>query len=136
MFKPRNIESESNWSDRDNIKIYTVSESGEPVEKEKYFDRLENVKRSKEVSWPSTAAFAIFHESLASSYLILAWWGNDNELLTNVSVNTGDGWIHDPDRYSFCVWDLEIIWAERNYFIELVYCEKPDISEYRKRRLR
>ncbi|OED41353.1 hypothetical protein AB833_09855 [Chromatiales bacterium (ex Bugula neritina AB1)] len=136
MFTPRRIESGANWLDQDNVKIYTVSQSAEPISKERYFDRLDIVKNSKNVPWPSTAAFAIFHEANAGSYLILCWWGNGNELLTNASVNTGDGWTHNPDKYSFCIWDLEIMWAERNFFIELMYCENPDISEYRKRRLR
>ncbi len=106
------------------------------VAKEQYLDRLAEVKRTKNIDWSSTAAFAIFHQAVATSYLVLAWWGNDNELFTDVSVNEGYGWLHDPNKYSFCVWDLEIMWAERNFFIELVYCETPDITEYRNRRLR
>jgi len=136
MYKPRKIESNLNWSDRDKIKIYTVSESGEPVDKNKYLIQLERIKKSKTVNWSATPAFVIFHEAVSAYYFVLAWWGNDNELLTHVTVEIGDGWIHDPDKYSFCVWDLEIMWAERNFFIESVYCGKPDIDDYRAKRLR
>lgn len=56
---------------------------------------------------------------------------NDNELFTSVSVNTESGWVEDGSRYSFCVYDLEVFWQERNYFIQFMDCPLPDLSRYR-----
>ena len=47
---------------------------------------------------------------------------------------TESGWVEDPLRFSFCLWDLEVFWRERNAFIECVYCAQPDLAAYRRRR--
>lgn len=109
MYQPRTITSDPAWSDPDGVKIYTVSVSGRPVDQTRYFARLAEVKRAKPVAWPSTAGFALFHDGASAEYLVLAWWGNDNELFTSVSVRTPKGWVEDPTRFSFCVWALEIV---------------------------
>ncbi|PKM23265.1 MAG: hypothetical protein CVV10_00135 [Gammaproteobacteria bacterium HGW-Gammaproteobacteria-14] len=135
MYQPRKIESNPSWLDADGIKIYTISAQNQPVNQATYLRRLSEVKQNKPVIWEATPAFAIFHDGATCQYLVLAWWGNDNELFTSVSVNTASGWIEDPSQYSFCLWDLEVLWHERNYFIEEVYCAKPDLESYRARRL-
>jgi hypothetical protein len=63
------------------------------------------------------------------------WWGNDNELFTSVSARSSGDWVEDPRRYSFCLWDLEVFWFERNRYIELVYRSAPDLDAYRAARL-
>lgn len=135
-YAPRRIDSNAQWCDDDGIKIYTVSASGRPVDQADYTSRLAQIKQEHDVDWRSTPAFAIFHDGAGGlQYLVLAWWGNDNELFTTVTVRDGERWIVDPARYSFCVWDLEIFWAERNFFIEHVYTERPDQEAYRRARL-
>lgn len=64
-------------------------------------------------------------------YLVVAWWGNDNELFTSVSVTEEGTWIEDPSRFSFCLWDLEVIWHERNSFVRHMYSGKPSLVDYR-----
>ena len=49
-------------------------------------------------------------------------------MFTSVSVRENGRWVEDSNRYSFCVWDLEIFWAERNIFIETMYSGDPDIG--------
>lgn len=136
MFSPRKIESRPEWSDSDGIKIYTISSHHRPVDQTPYLERLAEVKEHKSVSWPTTPAFSIFHEGARFPYLILAWWGNDNELFTSVSVNTDSGWVEDAAEYSFCVYDLEVFWHERNYFVEHMYCSAPSLETYRSKRYR
>lgn len=133
-FVPRTIDSRLQWQDSAGTKIYTVSITGTPVDRSPYEPRLAAMKAVRNIDWPRTAAFAIFHEA-ALRYLVLAWWGNDNELFTAVSVQEAGGWVEDPARYSFCVWDLQIIWHERNAFIDLVYRPRPDLDAYRARLL-
>ena len=134
MFCPRKTESHPDWSDPDGIKIYTISAQNRVVDQAPYFAQLAEVKKRKPVAWEETPAFAIFHDGTAMAYLVLAWWGNDNELFTSVSVQTASGWFEDPAKYSFCVYDLEVFWHERNYFIEFVYCANPSLEAYRARR--
>jgi len=134
MFKPRRIESNPKWIDGDGTKLYTVSATGNTVDQTDYRLRLKTVKAERRVNWGLTPSFAIFHDGAAARYMVLAWWGNDNELFTSVSVEIDSEWMEDPSRYSFCLWDLEIIWAERNFFVESVYCQHPDLDTYRHQR--
>lgn len=88
------------------------------------------VKFARKVPWAATPHFIIFHQGESFPYLILAWWGNDNELFTSVSVRAGEGWVEQADKYSFCVYDLEVFWAERNIFIETFYSRTPSLERY------
>lgn len=135
MYQPRKIESGPSWQDEDGIKIYTISAQNKPVNQAAYLPRLAEVKRGKFVGWPITPAFVLFHDGATLQYLVLAWWGNENELFTSVSVNTVSGWVEDPSQYSFCLWDLEVFWHERNAFVEQFYCSDPNLNGYRAKRL-
>lgn len=134
-FQPRKTETRSDWSDPDGVKIYTISALGRPVDQAPYLSRLFEVKRAKSLPWGETPAFVIFHDGAQARYLVLCWWGNDNELFTSVSVETPYGWVEDPSRFSFCLWDLEVIWHERNSFVHHIYCPAPSLEAYRNSRL-
>ncbi len=134
MYISRKIESDPAWLDPDGIKIYTITAHNRPVDHVPYLSRLAELKESKAVPWDATPAFVIFHDGASFRYLVLAWWGNDNELFTSVSVETETGWVEDAARYSFCLYDLEVFWHERMYFIESIYCAKPSIERYRANR--
>lgn len=134
IFIPRKIESVASWRDADGIKVYTIAARNQPVDSSLFEPRLQQVKASRVIAWASTPAFVIFHEGASCRYLILAWWGNDNELFTSVSVLTEQGWVEDPARYSFCLFDLEVFWAERNFFIAHMYCANPSLENYRRTR--
>lgn len=134
MFVPRTVRTSRAWPADDGIKLYTISTSAEPVAQEVFRARLATVKAARAVCWSATPHFAIFHQGAACHYLILAWWANDNELFNSVSVLAGDGWVEDPSRYSFCLYDLEVFWDERNSYIATIDCARPDIAGYRERR--
>jgi len=134
MFIPRIIRGPLDWLDADGAKIYTISTHHYPVERTPFFERLNEVKRSRPVLWPVTSHFAIFHEGASSHYLVLCWWGNDNELFTSVSVLTGEGWVERPDLYSFCLYDMEVMWDERNAYIETIDGVTPDLQAYQRKR--
>ena len=136
MFHPRKIESHPSWADPSGIKIYTISAKGQPVDQSPYLVHLAETKRQKPVlDWSAVPAFAVFHDGASTAYLVLAWWGNDNELFTSVSVRAEMGWVEDPAKYSFCVYDLEVIWQERNHFIQFIECAGPSLEKYRTKRL-
>ena len=120
--------------DADGIKLYTISAHSRTVDEAPFVVELHRVKKHLQVNWRTTPAFAIFHEGSTASYLVLAWWENGNELFTRVSVQEEDGWVADPDKYSFCLWDMEVMWFERAAFIRHMYCGSPDIESYRAER--
>lgn len=134
MFKPRKIVSDKNWRDKDGIKLYSISVDDAPVEPESYQERLEQVKVERNIIWRQTAAFAIFHHGESFQYLVLVWWGNDNELFTSVSVRQDDNWQEDASKFSFCLYDMEVMWRERNIYIETIDCAKPSLEAYRQAR--
>ncbi len=68
-------------------------------------------------------------------YLVLAWWGNDNELFVRVAVRESGTWLVGSDRYSFCLWDMEVMWFERQCYIDSMYSGSPNLQRYRAARL-
>ena len=79
--------------------------------------------------------FLIRHPGLNQHYIILAWWDNQNELITRVLVrpNTSDGtWEDAQGRYSFCVWDLDVFAHERERYVQhvLTPAAGPQINRY------
>jgi len=64
--------------------------------------------------------FVIRHQGATGDYLILCWWDNENELPTRVWVQRDEGWRPGNERESFCVWDLQILWQERNRYLATV----------------
>ncbi|NEQ42706.1 MAG: hypothetical protein F6K00_03730 [Leptolyngbya sp. SIOISBB] len=135
MFKPRRIETSSDWLDSDGIKLYTISATGKAVVKSDYLSQLQVVKSQKRVDWKCVPSFVIFHEGSNAKYLVLAWWENENEMFVSVSVREQSGWLVDSGKYSFCLWDLEILWAEKNIYIATMYSGKADLDTYRHQRL-
>ncbi|MFI4897033.1 MAG: isochorismatase [Phycisphaerales bacterium JB059] len=66
-------------------------------------------------------------------YLVVCWWDNANELFIRTLLRgdaTGGDWISDPDRASICVWDLSVIWHERNAYAQHVLAKVPDAEGY------
>ena len=73
------------------------------------------------------AGFVIFHQGTTGDYVVLCWWDNENELPTRVFVRNGAGggageiqWRLACPHESFCVWDLAIMWFEREAYIASV----------------
>ncbi|WP_223671038.1 hypothetical protein [Kangiella shandongensis] len=131
MFKPRLIQTDKDWLDADGIKLYTISAANLPVNRSDYLGQLKVLKLKKDFDWARTAAFAIFHDGASAKYLVLVAWGNDNELFTTVSVRKSEHWFEDPEAYSFCLWDMEVMWAERNIYIETMYSGVESLDAYR-----
>lgn len=132
-FAPRPIRSDPAWDTATGTKIYTISAVDAPVARAPFLARLAEVQSDKaQFDWAHLPAFAICHAGAGADYLVLCWWGNDNELFTSTSVRQPDGgWVIDPDRWSFCLWDLEVLWGERNLFVEMLYSGNPDLAAWR-----
>jgi hypothetical protein len=79
--------------------------------------------------------FVIGHQGRSSDYLVLKWWDNENELPGRVLIH--DRIPHAPWRPArigedVCVWDIAVIWHERNVFIRTVLARtgEPDAEAY------
>ncbi|WP_223787175.1 hypothetical protein [Marinicella meishanensis] len=134
MFEQRHIKSKEEWLNNSVVKIYTISATESEVRKDLFSNQLNRIISKTPIDWSTTASFAIFHEGATYLYLIFCRWGNDNELFTQVHVQEKGEWATDPNRYSFCVYDLEVIWLERNIFIKTMLMKNQDIGLYRKTR--
>jgi hypothetical protein len=75
--------------------------------------------------------FVILHQGKTGHYLILCWWDNENELPTRVFVTDESGWRAATGE-SFCVWDLEVMWREREAYVGTVLSGKNAINYLKK----
>lgn len=132
MFKERVTEPLAGYSDPDGIKLYSIAFEGKTVNAAEFTPRLNEVKKQQGFDWATTPAFAIYHAGETRDYLIVCWWMQGNELFHSVSVKDQESWVEDPSRFSFCVYDLEIMWAERNFFIKAIDTDTPSLPMYQR----
>ncbi|MFW9855491.1 MAG: hypothetical protein ACFFFG_10545 [Candidatus Thorarchaeota archaeon] len=64
--------------------------------------------------------FLIVHQGLTGNYVVLCWWDRENELPTKVFIHNGNEWQQAQAEESFCVWDLEIFWHEREAYVSTI----------------
>lgn len=65
--------------------------------------------------------FTIAHQGATGDYFVTAWWDNENELALRVFVSKGgEAWRPAQGSESVCVWDLAVIWAERQAYVTTV----------------
>jgi hypothetical protein len=105
------------------IKLYSVLYGSGPLD----LDSFEAGLRLAERDLPQPAVtkarpglgFVIAHQGRTADYVVLAWWDNENELPLRVFVRHGrdDQWRAAEGSESVCVWDLEILWAERQAYV-------------------
>ena len=76
--------------------------------------------------------FLIAHQGLTGDYIILCWWARENELPTKVFLREKNEWRPAKEEESFCVWDLEIIWYERETYISTILSDEDSnvIEQY------
>lgn len=69
--------------------------------------------------------FVILHQGMTGDYIILGWWDNENELPLRVFVLGQNGWRAAGGGESLCVWDLRIVWHEREAYVSSLLSGKP-----------
>ncbi|MFG0258272.1 MAG: isochorismatase [Phycisphaerales bacterium JB043] len=77
--------------------------------------------------------FVIVHLGSGWDYLVGCWWDNENELCVRVlSRERGEErWAVARENQSFCVWDMEVMWHERNAYVEHVLTDtRGDVEGY------
>lgn len=109
------------------LKLYSVLYGPGPLD----WQRFEPGLTLAEASLPAPAivsgrpgvGFLIVHQGRTGNYTVLGWWDRENELPIRVFVNPGahpGGWRPARANESVCVWDLEILWAEREAYVATV----------------
>jgi hypothetical protein len=68
-------------------------------------------------------AFLIAHTGRDIWYTVLCWWDRENELPIRVWVAEPDSsgtprWREARGGESVCVWDLDVIWHERQAYVD------------------
>jgi hypothetical protein len=81
--------------------------------------------------------FAIAHQGNGADYAVLGWWDNENELPLRVVVRPqapDATWRPARDSESVCVWDLDVIWFERQSYVHTVL-SGGTVEDYLQRRM-
>lgn len=76
--------------------------------------------------------FIIAHQGNGADYVVLGWWDRENELPLRVFVRPqapAGEWRPARGSESVCVWDLEVIWFERQGYVRTVL-SGSDVEEY------
>ncbi len=72
------------------------------------------------------AGLLILHHGRGMDYVVLGWWDRENELPLRVFVReqqAGAAWRAAQGAESVCVWDLDVIWQEREAWVQTVLAE-------------
>lgn len=109
------------------LKLYGVVYGPEPLDWQSFAPGL----AMAETALPSPAVaegrpglgFLIAHQGRTGNYVVLGWWDRENELPIRIFVSPdgrAESWRSNRENESFCVWDLEIMWAEREAYVTTV----------------
>lgn len=118
------------------LKCYAITLPEAPVDPAAFTSGVELAIRS--LPAPAVAdgrpgiGIMIAHEGRGVRYVVLAWWDRENELPVRVFVapaDEGGVWRPARDGESFCVWDLQVLWFEREAYVETLLDPAVDEPE-------
>ena len=103
------------------LKIYSIRAGEAPFDRARFAGgwalALDALPQPAVATGRPGLGFAVLHRGRTGDYLILCWWDCENELPTRVFVNGPDGWRPAQGGESFCVWDLRVMWWEREAYV-------------------
>lgn len=106
------------------LKAYSVRYGDQPFDRSAHDEGLEmalaSLPEADRAAGRPGLGFVIVHRGRGMDYVILAWWDRENELPVRVFVREDGPWRPARESESFCVWDLEIVAAERDAYVETV----------------
>jgi hypothetical protein len=131
--RPRDPIRHHDWR----LKSYDVLFNTDPIDESTYAHgislALQSLPTPAVTDRRPGVGFLIRHHGRTVHYIVLSWWDNENELLQRVFVRTfdeGAAWLNITGQGSFCVWDAQIIWHEREAYVRHVLAEAPDLDAY------
>jgi len=123
------------------LKLYSISHDGSEIDWARFSPGLSLARAelpAAEAPGRPGLGFVIVHQGLTGDYVVASWWDHENELPTRVFLRSDAaerGWRAAGARESFCVWDLEIMWAERQAYVATALATAgPDLEGYLARR--
>lgn len=106
------------------LRLYSVSYGGGDIDWQAYQDAWplvsEILPRPAATDSRPGVGFAIAHQGRDIHYLVVVWWDNENEMPVRLFVRPLDlqsGWRKGRQGESFCVYDMAVMWQERNAYI-------------------
>jgi hypothetical protein len=136
-YKPRAIDplprlSVDGWE----IKRYSVCHAGQAFDERRFGGgvdlALAALPRPSRTAERPGVGFLILHQGNGIDYTVLAWWDRENELPLRVFVCDRPGanlWRPARESESVCVWDLQVIWAEREMYVRTLLSDSvPDAA--------
>jgi hypothetical protein len=125
-FRPRPIHfHEVREVDGWRLKLYAIRYGDAPLETAIYDEVFPQawyaLPRPPVTAQRPGLGFVIQHQGRSMHYLVLCWWDNENELCQRVFVRRfapGEGWRPATGGESACVWDLQVIWFERQTYLD------------------
>ncbi|MCB9844801.1 MAG: hypothetical protein H6811_02280 [Phycisphaeraceae bacterium] len=118
------------------IKVYEITRRGERLRPFDFESGIRlaqiDIQRAPADAASPPVGFMILHQGAGWNYVVLGTWINENELATRIwrSPRESDEWHPAESRGSFCVWDLEVMWHERNTYVRHVLREDPNLGAY------
>lgn len=105
------------------IKTYAIT-CADPVDLATFDDGLSRVLARMPAIDPNEGragvGFAIAHAGRGMDYIVLGWWNRENELPLEIVVREQQPsatWRDAAHGESVCVWDLQVISAERHAYV-------------------
>ena len=112
------------------LKVYAIRYGDGPFDRDRFIGGW--ALASAALPRPAAAAerpgvgFVVLHQGRTGDYLILAWWDRENELPLRVFVADAGGWRPAVGGESVCVWDLRVLWWEREAYVGTVLAGRLD----------
>jgi hypothetical protein len=116
----REVRRHGGWS----LKVYSVRHGSEAMDWEgfdaAYAPAVESLPAPDLEAGRPGLGFFIAHQGRTGDYAVLGWWNRENELPLKISVrrDRNEPWRPAAEGESICIWDLEVIWEERQAWIE------------------
>ncbi len=112
------------------LKLYSIVHDGAPAELAAFEEGIGLAVRALPLPAATEerpgAGFVIAHRGRTAFYVVLAWWDRENELPLRVWIRAADGgeaWRPAEGGESFCAWDLQVLWFEREAYVATVLAE-------------
>lgn len=112
------------------MKVYAIRVGDVPFDRKRFDEGMKLSQKSLpqpaiDVGRPGVG-FVLMHQGGTGDYVVLCRWDRENELPTSVFINAGDGWRPASGGESFCVWDLRVLWWERETYISTLLAGRND----------
>jgi hypothetical protein len=112
------------------LKVYAIRHGDQPLDRGRFeggwWLATPALPQSDVAAGRLGAGFAILHQGATGDYFVLCWWDLQNELPMRVYVRGPEGWRPAAGVESICVWDLRVIWWEREAYVATVLAGRPD----------